>query len=51
MDPAHPVSEPSNSYHFYICKVRPSEKLLVHNKNGVNQKDNILLKPFVFVIT
>ena len=27
----------------------PSEKIMVHN--GVNQKDNILLKPFLYMIT
>ena len=29
----------------------PSEKIMVHNENGVNQKDNILLKSFLYVIT
>ena len=44
------VSEAFNSYHFYICRVEQSEKIMVHNENGVNQKD-ILLKPFLYVIT
>ena len=29
----------------------PSEKIMAHNENGVNQKDNILLKSFLYVIT
>ena len=42
--------EACNSYHFCISKVGPSEKNIVHNENGVNQKDNILLKPYLYVI-
>ena len=45
------VSEAWNSYHFYICRVGPSEKIMVHDENGINQKDNILVKPFIYVIT
>ena len=43
------VSEACNSYHFYIFRVAQSEKIMVHNTNGVNQKD-ILLKPFLHVM-
>ena len=44
------VSEACNSNHFYICGVGPSEKIMFHNENGINQKD-ILLKTFLYVIT
>ena len=27
------------------------KKIIIHNENGVNQKDNILLKPFLYLIT
>ena len=45
------VFEACNSYHFYISTEGPSENIMVHNENSVNQKDNILLKPFLYVIT
>ena len=39
--------EACNSYYFYICRVEPSEKIMILNENEVNQKDSILLKPFL----
>ena len=45
MDPVDHVFLKHASYHFYIFRVAQSEKIMVHNTNGVNQKD-ILLKPF-----
>ena len=42
--------EVCDSYHFCISKVGPSKENMVHNENGVNQKDNILLKPLLYKI-
>ena len=45
------VFEACTSDRFYICGVKTSEKIMLHNENGINQNDNILLKPFLYAIT
>ena len=44
MNPEDPVFlKHVNSYHFYVCRMRPSEKLMVYNGNYISQKVSIVI--------